>query len=340
MLYFRQQSFKNNIFVKNSKHIWLFVLVVSLFTLSCKHEPDDTANPEPPADECDTTLVTYNASVIPILQNNCYSCHSGTVPSAGLDLSNYDQLAFVAQNGSLMGAIKHEPGFTPMPDGLPKLSDCDINTLAKWISDTTFTDPDIGQECDPDTVYFQNEILPLLVSSCGVAGCHDPETAEGGVILTDYTSIMQTADVRPGNPEGSDLYEMITESDPDDRMPPPPNQPLNAEQIARIERWILQGALDNSCENNQCDTLNITFGEHIFPVIQNTCLGCHSGAVQSGGILLTNHSQIAEIAASGRLLGAIKHQNGYSPMPQNGARLNQCIITQFEKWISDGTPNN
>lgn len=113
--------------MKNSKFNWLIVLVVPLFTLTFKHEPDDTANPKPPADECDTAMVTYTASVIP----NCYSCHAGTVPSGGLDLSNYEQLAFVAQNGSLMGAIKHEPGFTPMPDGLPKLSDCDINTLAK-----------------------------------------------------------------------------------------------------------------------------------------------------------------------------------------------------------------
>jgi hypothetical protein len=262
------------------------------------------------------------------------------VPSGGLDLSNFEQLAFVAQNGSLSGAINHKPGFTPMPDGLPKLSDCDINTLTIWIRDTTFTDPEIGHECDPDTVYFQNEILPLLISSCGVTGCHDPGTAQDGVILTDYASIMQTADVRPGNPDGSDLYEKITDSDPDDRMPPPPNQPLNAEQIARIERWILQGAQNNHCENTSCDTLNVTFSGQIFPVIQNTCLGCHSGPNPTGILLLTNHSQIASVAASGRLLGAIKHQNGYQPMPQNGAQLNQCIITQFEKWISDGTPNN
>jgi hypothetical protein len=86
--------------------------------------------------------------------------------------------------------------------------------------------------------------------------------------------------------------------------------------------------------------VNVTFSGQIFPVIQNTCLGCHSGSNPSGDLLLTNHSQIATAAASGRLMGSIKHENGYSPMPQNGAQLNTCVISQFEKWIANGTPDN
>ena len=64
-----------------------------------------------------------------------------------------------------------------------------------WINDTTF-DPG-GIPCDPDTIYFQNDVLPLFQSSCGIAGCHDPLTAEGEVILTSYYYVMQTADVEP-----------------------------------------------------------------------------------------------------------------------------------------------
>lgn len=331
--------------MKLIRSVWFILLVIGIVFTSCKHEPEEIIqpNPEPPVDSCDTANISFAASVMPILQNNCFSCHSGTSPSVGLDLSNYEQLAFVAQNGSLLGSIRHDAGFSPMPQGLPKLSDCDIAIITKWINDTTFTDPGGGgggQECDPDTIYFQNEILPLLMSSCGVTGCHDPGTAEDGIILTDYASIMQTADVRPGDPEGSDLYEVLTETDPDKRMPPPPRQPLNAAQIAKIEKWILQGAQNNTCESTTCDTLNVTFSGQIFPVIQNTCLGCHSGSNPSGDLLLTNHSQIAAAAASGRLMGSIKHENGYSPMPQNGAQLNECVISQFEKWIANGTPDN
>ena len=38
-------------------------------------------------------------------------------------------------------------------------------------TDTTQTNP-----CSPDTVYFQNEVLSLIVSSCAKSGCHDAAT--------------------------------------------------------------------------------------------------------------------------------------------------------------------
>lgn len=210
--------------------------------------------------------------------------------------------------------------------------------------DPVLPDPDeppvIIENCDPDTVYFQNEIQPLLNSSCGIAGCHDAGSASDGVVLTDYFSVIRTADVRPGNPNGSDLFEVLTEKDPDKRMPPPPNQPLSEEQIAKIEKWIRQGAKNNACESNNCDTMNVTFSGQIWPVIQNSCLGCHSGINPSGGLLLTDHSKIVAATNEGRLLGSIRHESGYSPMPQNLPRLNDCVLTQFQKWIDDGTPEN
>ncbi len=113
--------------------------MISLF--SCTHDSEVTPYPNPDPVVCDSAIVTYNGTIIPILDANCFSCHSGQTPEGGLDLSNYDQLAFVAQNGSLLGSIRHEPGYSAMPKGLPKLSDCDIALIAKWVNDTTFTNP-------------------------------------------------------------------------------------------------------------------------------------------------------------------------------------------------------
>lgn len=132
-------------------------------------------------------------------------------------------------------------------------------------------------DCHPDTVYFQQSILPLLIQSCGVVGCHDPGTAQDGVVLTDYTSIINTGDVRPGRPDNSDLFEAITDDDEDDRMPPPPRDRLTADQIKTIETWILQGALNNSCEPD-CDPDLSSFSGQVWPTIQQHCLNCHSGA--------------------------------------------------------------
>ena len=41
---------------------------------------------------------------------------------------------------------------------------------------------------------------------------------------------------------------------------------LSAEDIQIIETWILQGALNNEC--NECDTLNITYTSRIGDIIQ------------------------------------------------------------------------
>ncbi|MCF8364494.1 MAG: hypothetical protein K9H16_01840 [Bacteroidales bacterium] len=319
------------------------VFLVFLWVSACKHDPAEMPNPgggEEP-EICDTVNVTFQGSVFPILQQYCLSCHSGATPEAGLNFENYEDVAFVARSGQLLGAIRHEAGFTAMPPSGIKLSDCNIAKFEIWIRDTTFTEPDPGgNTCDPDTVYFQNTILPLLQSSCGIIGCHDPGTATGRIILTDYNYIMNSGVITPGDPQDSELYEKITEDDPDKVMPPPPNASLTAEQKAAVFKWIQQGALNNYCDQAECDTVNVTFSTTIWPVVQGRCFGCHNGPNAQGGISLDNYTNIAEVANSGRLMGAIRHEEGYAPMPQNGSKLSDCNITQFQKWINDGTPNN
>ncbi len=192
--------------------------------------------------------------------------------------------------------------------------------------------------CDPDTVYFKNDILPLLQSSCGTMGCHDAGTATEGIILTDYENIINTGDVEPFDAESSDIYEVITETDTDKRMPPPPNNPLSQEQITMVATWINQGALNNSCESD-CDTTDVTYASMVAPVFENFCLGCHDQATANGGVVLETYDQRATLANSGALHGVINGTNGYPLMPPSNG-LPECEIAILEKWISDGAPNN
>ncbi len=200
--------------------------------------------------------------------------------------------------------------------------------------------PPPSASCHPDTVYFQNEILPLLNSGCAVSGCHNASSAQDGVVLTDYSNIIRTGKVKPGKPGESKLYKVLIDNDPDDRMPPPPRGPFTADQITKVRRWIEQGAKNNSCESNNCDTTNVSFSAHIQPMMQNNCAGCHSGNQPQAGISLTSHANIADAAVSGRLLGSVMHSPGYAAMPQGSPKLDNCKITQIKKWINNGTPNN
>ena len=201
--------------------------------------------------------------------------------------------------------------------------------------DTTGTG---GRVCDPDTVYFQQDVLPLIVSSCAMSGCHDAASAQDGVVLTSYTSIMNTGDVKAGQPNNSELYEVLVETDPDKIMPPPPAS-LTAAQIQLIKTWIQQGAQNNSCESG-CDTTAYTFSGTIRPMMQNFCVGCHAGTTASAYVQLDSHAGVVAALSNNRLMGAVTHQTGYAAMPPSGNGLTDCQIRQLELWVAAGAPNN
>lgn len=199
-----------------------------------------------------------------------------------------------------------------------------------------------GQPCNADTVYFENDILPLIVSNCAMSGCHDVTTAADGIILTNYQQIIQTGQIRSGLPNDSELFEKITESRLDKRMPPPPSAALSSAQIELVRKWILQGAKNNRCDANNaaCDTSNFGYAAHILPILQAKCLGCHNNNLSSGGINLSSHALTVAVATGGRLVGALKHQTGFVAMPVGGNRLDSCSIAKIELWIQKGLPNN
>jgi hypothetical protein len=150
---------------------------------------------------------------------------------------------------------------------------------------------------------------------------------------------MATGDIRPGNPGGSDLYKMIIDNDPGDRMPPPPRDPLSAAQRELIRKWIADGAQNLVCAS-LCDSTVYTFSGAIKPLIEMKCQGCHSSSAAQGGINLSTYNGIKITVDNGRLWGAVNHQIGFSAMPKNGAKLSDCELTQIRKWIEAGAPNN
>ena len=194
--------------------------------------------------------------------------------------------------------------------------------------------------CDVDTAYFRNQVLSIILSNCAKSGCHDVQTHSSEVVLTDYTSIMQTGQVQPFNTNGSAIYEAMTSNEPENKMPPASEAPLSVDEINIIAKWINQGALDNHCENLDCDSINVTFSSTIWPIVQATCKGCHSGNTPGGGIQLIDYATIAAAVNGNRFLGSIEQLQGFSAMPKNGLKLSNCNIAKFKKWKHDGTPHN
>lgn len=92
--------------------------------------------------------------------------------------------------------------------------------------------------------------------------------------------------------------------------------------------------------NFNCKTDEISFEREIKPILANNCLVCHSAAANLGNITLQTHEDIIPYIQNGSLLGSVRHDAGFSPMPENTSRINDCSISQIESWIEAGAPNN
>jgi hypothetical protein len=90
----------------------------------------------------------------------------------------------------------------------------------------------------PDTpaISFSEQVLPIFVSNCATAGCHDGSEFR----LSTYDEIR--SNVKPGDARGSKVYGAITRLNGEVM---PPSGPLSDQQITLIYTWIMQGAQNN-----------------------------------------------------------------------------------------------
>jgi hypothetical protein len=200
---------------------------------------------------------------------------------------------------------------------------------------TTTTQPSTPAvvTCSPDTVYFNQTILPLITSNCAMSGCHDAISHKEGVILTDYTHIRAYSSTT--NPAGSTLYRSIVTG----YMPP--KGPLASTQMASLLKWMQQGAKNNSCvASGNCVATNVSFANTVLPTLRTNCTGCHSGTTPSAGIDLNSYATVKVQAANGKLVGSISHSAGYIAMPSATVSLSACEISQIKAWVTEGTLNN
>ena len=329
---------------KISISIGLTSLIIALLWISsCTHEADITDIPE----------VCFEGDVLPIFANSCAisGCHDGKGES-GLILNNYLDISHAVVPGDpnaskVYKAIIATMGENKMPPDQPlslenrtiirlwidqgaRLTICPEKTSTGGNSDTA-NEPYVNPRA-----CFTRDILPVLVSRCATASCHDAVSHKEGYIFESYTTTMKA--VKPGNPSGSKLYEVIKLTSGEEKMPPSGSSQLSSVEIDSIFKWISYGALNENC-GELCDTVSpVTFSGTIWPVIQSTCTGCHSGTSPSGNVLLTSYNNVAVIASSGLLINSLKGA-GVPKMPPAGS-FSACKIRQFELWVDNGYLNN
>ena len=96
-----------------------------------------------------------------------------------------------------------------------------------------------------EPVDFERDVAPLFEAHC--SKCHGEAKQRAGLRLDSHAAVLAGSDdgeqriVIPGEPGESMLYQLVTTTDEDERMPPK-GGPLPPEEQELLRRWIAEGA--------------------------------------------------------------------------------------------------
>lgn len=109
----------------------LFVMIALMAVNGCYYDKEDELYPNGPGSNCDTTQVTYAATIQPLIANRCAipGCHVSGAQSP--NLSTYTGLV----NNITRVQVRALDLKTMPPTG--PISSCDISIIRKWINQGT-----------------------------------------------------------------------------------------------------------------------------------------------------------------------------------------------------------
>jgi hypothetical protein len=121
------------------KKILLLAAIFAFGLQACYNDNEEELYPQPAGGStCDTAGVSYAATTSKIISQNCAlsGCHAGPSGASNGAFDGYQNIkAYLTNNKpNFIGAINQTGGYSPMPKGTAKLSDCDILKLEAWIN--------------------------------------------------------------------------------------------------------------------------------------------------------------------------------------------------------------
>ena len=215
--------------------------------------------------------ISFSRQIAPLLASKCGSCHVDD-DKGKVSMANYAAL----MRGSPTDGIIVMPGkgqgsrvievieSGDMPRGGGRVSRAELALLTKWIDEGAKYDapnPNLplrqlaraaGRQPQPmvtiqkptgnETVSFSLDVAPVLSAQC--MGCHGTQNPRADFSLATFERLMRGGDggapIKPGEPATSLLVRKL-KGQAGERMPLD-RPPLPAATIAKIEKWIAEGA--------------------------------------------------------------------------------------------------
>lgn len=114
----------------------LFWIGLVIFLIAgCYYDNEEYLYPKPEKG-CDTTNVTYSGTILPILQTNCYGCHSASQnvnSGKGINLEDFSLLKQRVISGELSASIEPNSILVQMPKDGAVLPACSLTKIRIWI---------------------------------------------------------------------------------------------------------------------------------------------------------------------------------------------------------------
>ncbi|MCI0701348.1 MAG: protein kinase [Planctomycetia bacterium] len=193
-----------------------------------------------------------------ILHRHCFHCHGANPEKA-------ERGFFVLERESLLDPNRRnvvpghpdlsrliqriEDGSMPpeiKEDELPRVSERELSILKVWIAGGAPPFPPEDPHAPTPPVVPRSELAAevkaIFLNHC--YECHMASKADGGIkILNHDLLVLGRKVVIPGNPDESELYQLITSTN-ENRVMPPKDQEvrMKPEEIETVRRWIEIGA--------------------------------------------------------------------------------------------------
>lgn len=113
------------------------LLLTMIFLSSCYYDNAEDLYPTLNNANCNTLQqINFSTDILPLMNLSCNTdgCHNSIDRAAQIVLDTHSDLLISANDGSLVGSMRHSPGFIPMPEAAAKLETCSIELVAEWIN--------------------------------------------------------------------------------------------------------------------------------------------------------------------------------------------------------------
>lgn len=257
-------------------HALLELEGISLPELKPLEKPEPTpktaAKAKTKAGQGTMTAVSFVKEVAPILNSRCGNCHVRNARGM-FSMASYEALMKgpmsagpVIQPGQPgMSLLVQKVADKEMPPSGAGIPDAELATLTKWVAEGAKFDGEstamtltsllpagtggatpamtVQMATGKETVSFAREIAAVIAERC--TGCHGNQNPRNNLNLTSMANLIRGGDrgepVLPGKPADSLLVKKLKGTADGARMPQR-GPPLDDAVIAKIEKWIEEGA--------------------------------------------------------------------------------------------------